>query len=177
VVSAPGLGATFSAFLPTYVLPHAASPLPAEAQAAANIIQAGATILVVDDEPAVRRIAARSLEGGGFYAIQASDGAHALELIERFGLPSLILTDVMMPGMGGPELARRLHERWPMLPILFMSGYSAEDLYGQGGMGSTAHVIQKPFTPGGLVDRVAAALAQAASEVIQVFDAEIDHRP
>jgi two-component system cell cycle sensor histidine kinase/response regulator CckA len=115
----------------------------------------------VEDEPVVRAIAARSLERGGFRVLQAAGGDVALELVDRNGPPDLVLTDLMMPGMGGAELARRLRERWPALPILFMSGYSVEDLLRQGAIDSGRMIIQKPFTPDGLVRAVAAALSRA----------------
>jgi two-component system cell cycle sensor histidine kinase/response regulator CckA len=127
VVSAPGRGATFTLYLP--ILSNAAvverrreprgelPPLGGEAA------QPGAIILLVEDEPAVRAVAARSLELGGFRVLQASGGAAALELMDGQEQPDLLLTDMMMPGIGGAELARRLRERWPELPILFMSGY------------------------------------------------------
>jgi CheY-like chemotaxis protein len=75
--------------------------------------------------------------------------------------PDLVLTDMMMPGIGGAELARRLRERWPALPILFMSGYSVDDLRRQGAIGLERIIIQKPFTPEVLVRNVAAALSRA----------------
>jgi PAS domain S-box-containing protein len=165
VASAPGLGATFTLYLPALsdadVVERRGElrgePLPPGPDA----IQAGATVLLVEDEPAVRAIAARSLRRGGFRVHAASDGAAALELVERHGLPDLVLTDLMMPGMGGAELARRLHERWPALPILFMSGYSVEDLLRRRAIDSDRVIIQKPFTPDGLVRGVAAALSRA----------------
>jgi CheY-like chemotaxis protein len=63
-----------------------------------------------------------------------------------------------MPGMGGGELRRRLREEWPSLPVLFMSGYSAEELHRQGAVGADAVTIQKPFTPDALVAAAVAAL-------------------
>jgi two-component system, cell cycle sensor histidine kinase and response regulator CckA len=69
----------------------------------------------------------------------------------------------MMPGIGGAELARRLRERWPALPILFMSGYSVDDLRRQGAIGRERGILQKPFTPEGLVRSVAAVLARAGT--------------
>ena len=84
-----------------------------------------------------------------------------MELVDRNGEPDLVLTDLMMPGMGGAELARRLGERWSALPILFMSGYSVDDLLRRGAIDSGLVIIQKPFTPEGLVRSVAAALLRA----------------
>ena len=77
--------------------------------------------------------------------------------------PDLVLTDLMMPGVGGVELARRLRERWPELPILFMSGYSVEDLRSQGAIGLERVMIQKPFTPEILVRSVALALSKVGT--------------
>jgi len=160
VASAPGQGATFTVYLP--VLPDAdmVERRGVPPRTGANAAQAGATVLVVDDESAVRAIAARSLEHGGFRVLQAPDGVDALELVDRHGPPQLVLTDLMMPGIGGAELARRLKERWPALPIIFMSGFSTAELRLQGAIGSEAGLIQKPFSPGRLVAAVAAVLAR-----------------
>jgi CheY-like chemotaxis protein len=95
----------------------------------------GATILVVDDEPAVRKIAARVLERGGWVVLQAPDAAGAL--------------------------ARRLRERWPNLPIIFLSGFSVEELRREGTDCAVDVLVQKPFAPGELVAKVAAVLGLA----------------
>jgi CheY-like chemotaxis protein len=118
----------------------------------------GATILVVDDEAAVRAVTARILERNGFRVIQTSSGAAALEQVERSGPPALVVTDLMMQGVGGAELSRRLKERWPSLPVLFMSGYSPDELLRQGTIGSERELIQKPFTHQTLLASVAMAL-------------------
>jgi len=119
-------------------------------------------VLLVEDEPDVRAVAARILKFGGFHILEASNGAKALELVDRHGLPDLVLTDVIMPTMSGPELARRLRERWPALPVLFMSGYSTEDLRQQGALSSEEITIAKPFNLDSLVSSVAAALSPDA---------------
>jgi two-component system cell cycle sensor histidine kinase/response regulator CckA len=158
VASAAGQGATFTLYLPvlsdTDVVERRRVPRSSGGAAA----QTGATILLVEDEPAVREIATRSLERGGFRVLQASDGAAALEVVDQHGQPDLLLTDLLMPGLGGAELARRLRERWPGLPVLFMSGYSVEDLRRQGATGVERVTIQKPFTPDALVRSVSDAL-------------------
>jgi two-component system cell cycle sensor histidine kinase/response regulator CckA len=165
VASAPGLGATFTLYLPVLtdadVVERRREPRGELPPLRGDAAQIGATILLVEDEPAVRAIAARSLEHGGFRVLQASGGAAALELMEGNEPPDLVLTDMMMPGIGGAELARRLRERWPALPILFMSGYSVDDLRRQGAIGLERIIIQKPFTPEVLVRNVAAALSRA----------------
>jgi PAS domain S-box-containing protein len=165
VASAPGLGATFTLYLPILsdieVLERRGELRGEPPPPRPDATQAGATVLVVEDEPVVRAVAARSLERGGFRVLQASDGGAALALVDRNGPPDLVLTDLMMPEMGGGELARRLRERWPALPILFMSGYSVGELLRQGALDSGREIIQKPFTPDALVRAVAAALLLA----------------
>jgi len=163
VESDPGQGAAFTVYLP--ILPPAdpgqrSDELPL---AVADPTQTGATVLVVDDEPAVCAISARCLKQAGFLVLQAHDGGDALELVDRHGPPQLVLTDLTMPGIGGAELARRLKERWPALPIIFMSGYSAEQLIRDGALDLEEQLIQKPFAPGNLVASVAAALFRAAT--------------
>ena len=163
VLSSPGQGTSFTVYLPI-VAPSDAIERRAEgSRPVTDARHSGATVLVVDDEPAVRAIAARSLEYGGFRVVEAPDGADAIQLVDRHGPPQIVLTDLMMPGVGGAELARRLKERWPALPIVFMSGYSAEELRRQGAIGFEGELIQKPFTPDGLVRSVAAALARAGT--------------
>ena len=165
LASAPGLGSTFTLYLPVLsevdVVERRSEPRGEPLLPALDEAQAGAIILMVEDEPAVRAIVARSLERSGYRVHSASSGADALEVVRREGRPDLVLTDLMMPGLGGAELARRLRERWPDLPVLFMSGYSLEDLLRQGAIGSDHSIIQKPFTPDGLTRSVAAALVQA----------------
>jgi PAS domain S-box-containing protein len=162
VESAPGQGATFTVYLP--VLEHAALPkTPAEPpRVAASAAYAGSTILVVDDEPSVRSIAARILERSGFRVFQAAGGTEALAVVSRNGPPQLVVTDLMMPDMGGTELARRLTELWPSLPIIFMSGYSAEELHRQGAIDPDRLLIQKPFPHDELLARVVGVLSQVA---------------
>lgn len=119
----------------------------------------GATILVVDDEPGVRRVTRRILEGEGYRLKLAPDGAAALELVAREGPPDLVLTDLMMPGIGGAELAKRLHVDYPTLPILYMSGYAAADLEGESGEALKGFLVEKPFTREELIGRVAAVFS------------------
>ncbi|CAN5872700.1 hypothetical protein BH24GEM1_BH24GEM1_15650 [soil metagenome] len=162
VASAPGRGTTFRLYLP--LSPDATvSERMEEPPPSAAGTPAGVTLLVVEDEPAVRAVVVRSLEGGGFHVLQASDGAMALQVVDREGRPDLVLTDLMMPGIGGTELARRLKARWPDLSILYMSGYSAEDLRRQGAADPEGVTIQKPLRPESLLRSVNAALAARTS--------------
>ena len=165
LTSAPGKGATFTLYLPVVsdadAVERRGEPRGQPPLSGGETVQAGATILLVEDEPAVQAVAARILERAGFQVLQASGGADAIELADRHGRPDLVLTDLMMPGIGGAELGRRLRERWPGLPILFMSGYAVEDLMRQGALGSERVIVHKPFTPDGLVRSVATALLRA----------------
>jgi hypothetical protein len=163
VASGPGQGAAFTIYLPALSVAdmveqeEGGEPPRADAEAT----RTGTTVLVVDDESAVRTIAARTLERGGFRVLQAGTGADALKLVNRHGPPDLVLSDLSMPGLGGAELARRLRERWPALPVLFMSGFSAEELLRRGGIVADVEMIQKPFTPARLLEWVDAALSRA----------------
>jgi two-component system cell cycle sensor histidine kinase/response regulator CckA len=159
LASAPGQGAVFTLYLPILANAVETARTVTPPEAGGGLRHSGATILVVEDEAAVLATATRSLERDGYRVLQACDGASALEVVARHGPPHLVVTDLLMPEVGGVELARRLRERWPALPILFMSGYSAEDLRRQGALGLESVTLQKPFTPDALVGRVAAALS------------------
>ncbi len=155
-----GEGTTFTLYFP--LRPAAVPDVPAEVcrPHAPVAAVAGASILVVDDEPAVRTITARMLQTGGYRTRQAIDGAAALESIARDGPPDLVLSDLMMPGLGGAELAQRLSLGWPDLPILLMSGYSASSLEAKTRLGPNVLLMQKPFTRDELLGLVASILAQ-----------------
>jgi two-component system cell cycle sensor histidine kinase/response regulator CckA len=114
-----------------------------------------ATILVVEDEEEVRALARDVLEMNGYRVLEALDVADAIHLGETHpGTIDLLITDVVMPGASGPELARRLRAHRPGLRVLCMSGYpESEDRRIDGEAGWTAW-LQKPFTPDGLVRKV-----------------------
>ena len=159
VTSAPLIGSTFTVYLPA----ANGHPERSTSRRAGPVekTRASATVLVVDDEHVVRAIAARILQHEGYRILQSPDGSDAIQLIERLGPPHLLLTDVKMAGVSGLELARRVRERWPMVPIVFMSGYSADELDLQEGSISSARFLAKPFANDDLVTVVAETLAQA----------------
>ncbi len=159
VTSAPKMGSTFTVYLPAATNAQPASLRPRRRGRAANA-PASATVLVADDEHAVRAIASRILQREGYRVLQATDGTKALKLIERLGAPHLLLTDVKMAGMSGVELARRVHERWPTVPIVFMSGYSSDELALQGAPIPAARLLTKPFAADDLMTSVAEALTE-----------------
>ncbi len=118
----------------------------------------GYTVLVVDDEEAVRQLAVRMLTWTGYQAIEASHGREALAAIEQHvGPVHLILTDIKMPGMTGRELGRLVEERWPGKPILYMSGYASE-VFQDGLLEPGAPFLAKPFTQDDLALKVRSLL-------------------
>jgi two-component system cell cycle sensor histidine kinase/response regulator CckA len=119
------------------------------------------TVLVVDDERVIRTVAARVLARAGIRVVEAEHGAAALELLGSMaGLPALVLTDIMMPVMNGRELQRELAQRWPSLPVRFMTGYGGDDLVRLGLGTPDLSLLHKPFTPAELTAYVARALPE-----------------
>lgn len=139
-----GKGTTFNIYLPR--LDERAAP-PA-ANKASEIIQSGTeTILLVEDEPAVRAMILQMLETCGYTVVEAKNGSEALELCESENRKiDLLLTDVVMPLMGGRELANQLSSRFPNVRLLFTSGYTDDAVVRQGIMTEEMNFIQKPFT-------------------------------
>lgn len=113
----------------------------------------GSTILLVEDEPSLREMVERILERAGHQVILAESSPHALRLAREGGRFDLVLTDVVMPEMSGPELAARLSEHDPSLPVLFMSGYP-DRIDQEGTLDPDAPFLAKPFTPDGLIEAV-----------------------
>jgi len=115
----------------------------------------GETILLVDDEETVRRFSSRVLEKHGFTVLTASGGPDALAVAEQHGRPlDLLLTDVMMPGMNGRELAESLLALRPSLRVLFISGYAEDVLVSDVGLVPGAAFLGKPFKPKALLSKV-----------------------
>jgi two-component system, cell cycle sensor histidine kinase and response regulator CckA len=118
----------------------------------------GYTILVVDDEEAVRQLACRMLTWTGYQALEARHGREALATIEEHNGPvHLVLTDIKMPGMNGRELGRHIEERWPDKRIRYMSGFASEVFRG-GLLEPGAPFLAKPFTQADLATKVRALL-------------------
>ena len=114
----------------------------------------GYTVLVVDDEEAVRHLAVRGLTRTGHQAIEARHGREALEAIEQHGGPvHLVLTDIRMPGLTGPELGRIVEQRWPSKRILYMSTFASE-VFRTGLLRPDAPLLAKPFTREDLARKV-----------------------
>ena len=109
-------------------------------------------VLVVDDEEGLRDLLCRTLQAEGYTTLAAGHGAEALEVMETAAEPvDLVVTDVVMPGMDGRELGRRLSQRWPDLPVLYISAYDVNDIFRRGSPRTSAPFLQKPFPLEGLV--------------------------
>lgn len=128
---------------------------PASAQATAVAL---GTVLLVDDEPAVRKLVARILERRGYAVLQAENGADALRVAGEHGAAiDLVLTDLVMPDVGGVEVATQLRLLWPRVRVVYMSGYGEEDLSAHG-VNGPAFFLSKPFRPDDLIAKVGEAL-------------------
>jgi PAS domain S-box-containing protein len=156
VYSEPGNGTTMRIYLPrvtTGVPGPVAVPKPEAPRGQ------GETVLVVEDETAIRELTVRVLERLGYRVLAAMGPSHALELAERHGGGiQLLITDVIMPQMNGRDLAARLQERYPGLRTLYMSGYTADVIAPHGMGGEGIQFVQKPFTMQEIALKVRAAL-------------------
>jgi signal transduction histidine kinase/ActR/RegA family two-component response regulator len=148
VESAPGRGTEFTVFLPAGDGP---APRPPSAPAAVAG-DAGVTVLVVDDEPGVLRVAERTLRQAGLRVFTAPDGAEAVRLYaERTANIDVVLLDVTMPGIGGVEVYRKLREIDPGVKVVFSSGHPERELGDALAPGESAEFVQKPYDPADLV--------------------------
>jgi len=119
-------------------------------------------ILLAEDEAALRRLLARLLALNGFDVMEAGDGAEALQLIAaRKRFPDLLITDVVMPRMGGLELAVELRLTCPLLPVLFISGYADSVFLGSEELRNGTFFLSKPFPPDTLINQVRQMFAAA----------------
>jgi PAS domain S-box-containing protein len=162
VYSEEGRGSVFKVYLPR-VTTDAAAPLGMPPSGhPSNQLRTLGTVLLVEDEPGVRAFAAQVLEEAGYRVLQAGDGEAALALVTPDeGAIALLVTDVVMPGMNGRVIAERLRMLQPLVPVLYMSGYTDDVVIRTGVRTDGAGFLQKPFTPQMLLDRVHAVLAQA----------------
>jgi CheY-like chemotaxis protein len=112
-------------------------------------------VLVVDDEQGLRDLVCRTLRDEGYRTLEAAHGGEAMELVETGAETiDLVITDIVMPGMDGRELGRRLAQSRPTLPILYMSAYEVNDIFQRGAPRSSAPFLQKPFARDGLINSV-----------------------
>jgi PAS domain S-box-containing protein len=159
VESESGLGATFHLCFPRVPVDEAGHPF---SPAVLPPLGGTETVLVVEDEEAVRTLACRVLGHQGYQVIEARHGREALGLLEANAPPiDLVLTDVVMPEMGGLELARRLDSVLPGVPVMYMSGYTESDKLQPGIRESALPFLQKPFSAESLAVRVREVLDRA----------------
>ena len=151
VYSEPGQGTTFKIYLPRVDEPVEEMKVAVISEA----LQRNETVLVVEDEETVRKLAVKGLRRQGYKVLEASDGGKAFLLCEEYKGPiQLILTDVVMPGMSGRRLVERLKEIHPKTKALYMSGYTDNVILHHGILEKGIDFIQKPFTIDGLLRKV-----------------------
>jgi two-component system, cell cycle sensor histidine kinase and response regulator CckA len=152
VYSEPGVGSTFKIYLPRVGI---GGTLAAASVRGAASRGGSETVLIVEDEDMVRALASRTLREHGYTVIEARHGADALrQLAMDSTAVDLVISDVVMPEMGGRELGRRLSTLRPSLPVLYISGYTGEDVIQRGLLDAGAPFQQKPFAPEGLARKV-----------------------
>lgn len=156
VSSSPGNGATFSIFLPRVQGVREIPDLKQETPA--TVMRGSETVLVVEDQDEVRKLACSALRSAGYDVLEAASGEEALEVVrEHSGTIHLLLTDAVMPGITGRQVAEQMKLVSPATKVLIISGYSA-DLAGASFPDSDTAYLQKPFTPSVLTDKVRAVL-------------------
>ncbi|MET8149146.1 PAS domain S-box protein [Actinoplanes sp. NPDC049668] len=165
IYSENGIGTTVTLVLPATDA-AAETEVPAAAEApAAETAAPEETILLVEDEAALREAASRILKRAGYQVLVADGGAGALRLAEQHPGPiHLLLTDVIMPNMMGNEVAARIQALRPGIPVLYMSGYAQPVLTENGTLPPGVSIVEKPFTRSDLLERVHARLQEAAAE-------------
>jgi PAS domain S-box-containing protein len=146
-----GKGSSFKVYLPRI------EAAPAGAAAAVKIgpARGSETVLIVEDEGAVLKLTRRALEAQGYTVLAAADGGDALRIVERHGgTIHLLLTDLVMPGLSGRELADQLQVRRPGIRVLYMSGYPGDAVVQHGSLTPGSAFLQKPFSPDSLARKV-----------------------
>jgi CheY-like chemotaxis protein len=162
VRSKPGHGSTFTICLARVE----ADPIPhAKNKQTATIPSGSETVLLVEDSRPLREVARQFLREAGYTVVEAEDGTAALSAMRKHTGPiSLLLTDVVMPGLSGPQLAKELRSgAFPGLPVLYMSGYTDEALSNHGALEEGVVLLEKPFTRGALLRKVREILDQVES--------------
>ena len=162
VTSELGKGSTFSVYLPR-VAPEQHARVSGEFESQPS---GDSTVLLVEDEDAVRRLASRVLVRSGYRVLTAASGDEAMEVASRYdGTIDLLMTDVVMPGMSGRELAELLMPLQPGMRLLYSSGYTEDAIVRHGVSSHQTAFLEKPFTPSALLRKVREVLDANASDV------------
>jgi signal transduction histidine kinase/CheY-like chemotaxis protein len=160
IESEPGVGTTVTSYFPSVDDPIEASTT----EATEPSLDGNETILLVEDDVAIRELAGKVLDSYGYTVLAAQDVAEAIALgTDHAGPIHLLLSDVVMPDLSGPDLAQRLVRRRPALRVLYMSGFSNYRATHLGGISKQAGFISKPFTPEALASRVRQVLDRGAA--------------
>jgi PAS domain S-box-containing protein len=154
-------GTTFKVYLPRV---DEAVEVPSAAKGSGTERAGSETILLVEDEPQLRELTRTVLASRGYSVVEAGSADEAERLAEKYGTTiHLLLTDVIMPGISGRELAKRLSARHPAMRVLYMSGYTYNVIAQGGTLERGVAFLQKPFTPGVLIDKVGEVLGAVVS--------------
>jgi CheY-like chemotaxis protein len=157
VYSEPAAGTTFRIYLPWFGEAPAA-PVSSAATAAGSAARGEVTILIVDDEAAVRHVVQRLLERAGYAVLSAANGEEALALAgQHEGQIDLLITDIVLPGLPGPEIAAQIAETRADIKVLYSSGYPGDEITRRG-LDPGAAFVEKPFAP--------ATFLQAVSDLL-----------
>jgi len=160
VYSEPGIGTTFTILLPATGHDAVPARAPASASAAAAESGTGETILVVEDEPAMREVTRRILARSGYQVITAANGREAIQVATNHdGGIDVLVTDIVMPQMLGQEAAERIRALQPGVKVLFMSGYTRGLLDSKGIVAGDVNLIEKPFMEESLLTRLRQVMA------------------
>jgi CheY-like chemotaxis protein len=161
--SEPGRGTTFKVYLPQV----RAGAKTAHSAAPANLPRGTETILLVEDDPALREMASMLLGRLGYSVIEAPNGMNALAIVEQQSRPSidLLFTDVIMPELNGKQLSERILEFYPETRVLFTSAYTENAIVHQGVLNPGVALLQKPFTPSSLANKVREVLDSPPARV------------
>jgi PAS domain S-box-containing protein len=160
VYSEPGIGTTFTILLPATGHDAVPARAPASASASASESGTGETILVVEDEPAMREVTRRILSRSGYQVITAANGREAIQVATNYdGGIDVLVTDIVMPQMLGQEAAERIRALQPGVKVLFMSGYTRGLLGSKGIVAGDVNLIEKPFMEASLLTRLRQVIA------------------
>lgn len=170
VVSEPGAGSRFEILLPSH-----GSRAPEVRRSEAAVWSAGSgTVLLVEDQAQVRNSLQRILEDAGYVVLPAEDGEQALEIVRRRdGRIDLLVSDVIMPGLSGTELTRRLLALYPQLAVLLVSGYAGSEITRIAELGESVQFLQKPFDAVSFTAAAQAALQRAQTAARRARSADL----
>jgi len=165
VDSEVGKGSTFTIYFPTHAAdanaPQAAVAEPEREDKPGPDLTGAGTVLLVEDEDAVRVFSSRALRNKGYNVLEARSGEEALEILAKEGDKiDLTVTDVVMPQMDGPTLYKKIRERWPDMKVVFVSGYTEDRLREQFTSGEVIYFLPKPFTLKQLASKVKEVLGE-----------------